>query len=78
MSLNKIFLKENLIMDMNDKLIKRIATDNVREALFGCRPSCFGNMPCDNGKLCDNCNSDYFQKAVEDEYSRLIKRINHK
>ena len=63
-------------MEMNDKLIKRIATDNAREALFGCRPNCFGNMPCDNGRLCDNSTSDYFQKAVEDAYSKLITRLN--
>lgn len=62
-------------MEMKDKLIERIAADNVREALFGCRPSCFGNMPCDNGRLCDKCSSDLFRKAVEDEYSKLIKRI---
>ena len=64
-------------MEMNNSTIERIATDRARAALFGCRPDCFGNMPCDNGKLCDNCrNSELFQKAIEDEYSQLIKRIN--
>ena len=62
-------------MEMKDELIERIAADKVREALFGCRPNCFGNMPCDDGILCDKCSSDLFRKVVEDEYSRLIKRI---
>lgn len=61
-------------MEMKDKLIERIATDKARAALYGCRPDCFGNMPCDKGRLCDKCSSDEFQKAVEDEYSQLIKR----
>ena len=71
---NKI-LKGVFTMEMKDELIERIAADKAREALFGCCPDCFGNMPCDNGRLCDKCSSDLFREVVEDEYSRLIKRI---
>ena len=46
----------------------------VRERMFGCCPDCFGNVPCDNGRVCDNCDTDAFCKAVKNEYERLISK----
>lgn len=39
---------------------------------FGCRPDAFGNMPCDNGHLCDKCNT----KEAQADYERMKKGRN--
>ena len=36
----------------------------------GCSPGYDGNMPCDNGMLCDRCSA----KSVQEEYHRRLRK----
>ena len=62
-------------MDKNINLIVlEKATRYIREQMFNCHADIFGNVPCDNGRTCDNCNTDTFCKAVKNEYDKLIAK----
>lgn len=41
----------------------------------GCYPDANGNMPCDNGVLCDSC---LYDEALKQAYSEELEKSNMK
>lgn len=64
----------------NEKVIKeyeRFLTNYV-----GCYADEFGNRPCDYGKACDRCESDYYQniwlRILHGEVERKFYNVKEK
>ena len=50
-------------------MTKQQIWDKLLRERCHCYPDAVGNMPCDNGAICDRCSSD----EIDQEYKRLLK-----
>lgn len=58
--------------DSSADFIKQLIWSDLLHRRHGCIADDVGNMPCDNGRLCDRCHND---AAMQTAYNALVRAI---